>query len=503
MHLRLRATFLLSLILENASFMRFNSPRYRLMFYASSRRSHHFGPLKFKCAPRKILCNLRVFCSTQCNVPSIEYWSSDFFQKSIRVAPISLYSHRKQVISPAIDSFTSISDANQQPEIFSFAPLMKHTHRHWRYFFRLLSTRSWVYTEMTAADNIVSRESSYIDEVLRFSQQEHPIALQLGGADPAALAAAARIAVFDYGYDAVNLNCGCPSPMVSGLHAAGAAHMLNSAHAARCCAAISSAVPGPPVTVKCRTGVTFAAEGNTASRRGLETYEELQAFVERVAEEGGVRHFVVHARAALLGVGTIENRHVPPLDRDSVARLASNLPHLSFVLNGALNSPADAAAILAAAGEGGAGRVRGVMVGRAIVNHPWAWASTDPLLHGLDAPPTAASRGAALAAYLDYAADQAAQRAAVRGGAGRDSEHERRVAAPVFNLFAGEACAAPWRRTLSKLLSRGAPAHRAIAAAAAALPPDVLLAPPGAAAATLPHYSRAAPTVGQLRATIS
>ena len=408
----------------------------------------------------------------------------------------------KQFDSISPDLPLNFASFNTLPsEVFSFAPLMKHTHRHWRYFFRLLSQKSWVYTEMTAADNIISRDSAYVNNALRYSKEEHPIALQLGGADPVALAAAARIAVFDYGYDAINLNCGCPSPTVSGVHAAGAAHMLDPVHAARCCAAMVAAVPGTPVTVKCRTGVSFAAGGGgVAERRGLETYEELRRFVARVSEDGGVRRFVVHTRAALLGAGTIENRHVPPLDRCSARRLAQDLPHLSFVVNGAVSDPAAAAALLRDSDV--PGRFDGVMAGRAVVNHPWAWSLTDALLHGLPGPPpTAATRGAALAAYIHYAEAQTAERAA--SGAGRDLEFERRVAAPVFNLFAGEPCAPPWRRCLSKLLARGATAHAAIRAASAFLPAEALAVPAGSAPAELPHYARAALSVGQLRATIS
>jgi tRNA-dihydrouridine synthase A len=294
---------------------------------------------------------------------------------------------------------------------------------------------------MTAADNIISRDSAYVDNALRYNTEEHPIALQLGGADPGALAAAARIAVNDYGYDAINLNCGCPSPTVSGVHAAGASHMLDAAHTARCCAAIAAAVPATPVTVKCRTGVSFVAGAGTERRRGVETYAGLRSFVERVAGDGGVHRFVVHARPALLGAGTIENRHVPPLDRPSVHRLAADLPHLSFVLNGAVADPAAAAALLSPAADagggggesGGGGRIHGVMAGRAVVNHPWAWSRVDVVLHGCAAPPpAAATRGAALAAYTRYAEAQAAERAAGGGGgAGGDAEFARQVAVAV------------------------------------------------------------------------
>jgi tRNA-dihydrouridine synthase A len=439
--------------------------------------------------------------------------SSITSEKTIKSSPYDGSLRFTSIETPTLED---IAIFNQLPaEVFSFAPLMKHTHRHWRYFFRLLTRKSWVYTEMTSADQVVTRDAAYISQVMSFSPEEHPIALQLGGADPATLAVAARIAVRDFGYDAINLNCGCPSSAVAGLHSSGAALMLDPTHAARCCAAIVAAVPGTPVTVKCRTGVAFSSDGGIGGGGGVDpreigTYEGLRAFVQRVAEDGGVRRFAVHARAALLDAGTIDNRLVPPLNRPAVIRLAADFPALSFILNGAIADPAEAAALLAdGAGSGrgemsGRGGVQGVMVGRAIVNHPWAWATLDTLVHHLPSPPpTAATRGAALAAYADYAAAQTAARTASGGGCGGDVDFHRDLAAPVFNLLAGEPCAAAWRRSLSRMVARGAPADRAIRAAAAAVPREVLDAPAGAALAELPRYGRAPPSVGQLRPTIT
>ena len=178
--------------------------------------------------------------------------------------------------------------------------MMEWTTTHYRVFMRLLSRRTRLYTEMYVANTLL--HSPHAAAFLRFSATEHPIALQLGGSDPDALARAARMGE-DAGYDEVNLNCGCPSPRVAGKGAFGAALMFSPELVRDCCAAMSRAV-SIPVTVKCRLGAD-----------GMNSYEEFASFVATVASGGsGVTHFIVHARHCILkGLDPKANRTIPPL----------------------------------------------------------------------------------------------------------------------------------------------------------------------------------------------
>jgi tRNA-dihydrouridine synthase A len=238
------------------------------------------------------------------------------------------------------------------------APMMDWTDRHCRYLHRLFSPHALLYTEMLVAAAVVRGNA---ERLLAHSPQEHPVALQLGGCDPAELARAARIGA-DAGFCEINLNVGCPSDRVRD-GAFGACLMLRPELVAECVERMRDAVP-VPVTVKCRTGVDERAD-----------YEFFAGFVERVAAAGAAA-VIVHARAAILGgLSPKENREIPPLRHEYVHQLKRERPDLSVVLNGGLG---DAAAVLehlhgATSGSGDsleASRLDGVMLGRAAYQRP-------------------------------------------------------------------------------------------------------------------------------------
>jgi tRNA-dihydrouridine synthase len=201
--------------------------------------------------------------------------------------------------------------------------MMEITDRHFRRFLRLLTVRTTLYTEMYVAQTLL--HSPQARGYLRFSPEEHPVACQIGGSDPVALARAARI-VEEMGYDEVNLNCGCPSPRVAGKGSFGARLMFTPELVRDCVAAMRAAV-SIPVTVKCRLGAD-----------DMDSYEHFARFV-RVVAEGGCTHFIVHARKCLLkGLDPKGNRTVPPLRYAWVQRIALENPHLRISINGGLTA---------------------------------------------------------------------------------------------------------------------------------------------------------------------
>jgi tRNA-dihydrouridine synthase A len=258
-------------------------------------------------------------------------------------------------------------------KVFAIAPMMDWTDTHCRVLHRLLSQRALLYTEMVTADAVLRGDRQ---RLLGFDAQEHPVALQLGGSDPAALADAARIAE-DFGYDEVNLNVGCPSDRVqSGRF--GACLMREPALVADCMTAMRTAV-SIPVTVKCRIGVD-----------DQEPAESLRTLIGRCAD-AGVRRFAVHARKAWLeGLSPKENRDVPPLDYDLVYRVKRENPALEILLNGGIQTLDQAEAHLA--------HVDGVMLGRTAYQNPALLADIDTRFFG-DAP---RDIDAALAEWCDY-----------------------------------------------------------------------------------------------------
>ena len=249
------------------------------------------------------------------------------------------------------------------PELlrFSVAPMMDWTDRHCRVIHRLMSRRARLYTEMVTAQAVIRGDRP---RLIGFDAVEHPVALQLGGNDPALLAQAARIGA-DFGYDEINLNCGCPSDRVQG-GAFGACLMREPALVGDCVAAMKAAVT-IPVTVKCRIGVD-----------DQDPEAALDALTQAVTA-AGVDALIVHARKAWLqGLSPKENREIPPLDYDRAYRLKAAHPALPIAINGGIRAPEEWAGHLA--------HLDGVMVGREAYQNPEILLRVDPLLFGEDAP---------------------------------------------------------------------------------------------------------------------
>jgi len=265
---------------------------------------------------------------------------------------------------------------------FCVAPMMEWTDRHCRFFHRLLTRRALLYTEMLTTGAVLHGDRT---RLLRYDAAEHPLALQLGGSDPRALAASARIGA-DLGFDEINLNAGCPSDRVQDGRF-GACLMAEPALVGACVAAMKAAV-AVPVTVKCRIGIDEQ-----------DPEAALEIFAHAV-EAAGVDALVVHARKAWLkGLSPKQNREVPPLDYDRVYRLKAAHPRLPIVLNGGVASVEQALSHLA--------HVDGVMMGRAAYQEPWRLLEVDALVFG-ETPPFASAKDAAVA-LMPYIACEHAQ----------------------------------------------------------------------------------------------
>jgi tRNA-dihydrouridine synthase A len=257
----------------------------------------------------------------------------------------------------------------------SVAPMMDRTDRHLRYLLRLLAPHARLYTEMITARALLHGDA---ERLLRFDSVEHPVALQLGGSDPAELGAAAQLGV-SAGYDEINLNVGCPSDRVQA-GCFGAALMLEPKRVAECVRAMRAAVAAP-VTVKTRLGVD-----------DHDSYEFARDFISEVAA-AGCETFIVHARKAWLsGLSPRENREIPPLDYGRVYRLKREFPALRIVINGGLVTLEDSVAQLP--------HVDGVMIGRAAYQDSWLIARLDAALVG----GTPVTEAEVLAAFERYVA---------------------------------------------------------------------------------------------------
>lgn len=297
------------------------------------------------------------------------------------------------------------------PSRFSIAPMMDWTDRHCRAFHRTLTKRALLYTEMVTSAAVMHGDR---ERLLGFSPDEHPVALQLGGSDPAELAAAARIGA-DLGYDEINLNVGCPSDRVqSGRF--GACLMAEPQLVGECLAAMGAAVQ-VPVTLKCRLGID-----------DQDPEESLFATVD-AARAAGVKLVIVHARKAWLkGLSPKENREIPPLDYALVRRLKRERPDLTVILNGGL---ADLDHALAES-EG----LDGVMLGRAAYHTPALLGEVDRRLFDAAAP--VVSPREAVEAFLPYIAARLAE--GVRLAA---------MTRHILGLFHGARGARSWRRVLT------------------------------------------------------
>lgn len=304
--------------------------------------------------------------------------------------------------------------------------------RHCRFFHRLLSKKALLYTEMVNAGAIVHGGT---ERHLRFNAEEHPVALQLGGSDRDLLAQSARLGA-QWGYDEINLNCGCPSERVQ-RGAFGACLMNEPALVADCVKAMVDQV-SVPVTVKHRIGI----DQN-------EDYGFVRDFVGTVAA-AGCEVFIVHARNAWLkGLSPKENREVPPLRYGVAAQLKQDFPHLTIAINGGFTTDAAVQAQLAL--------VDGVMVGREAYHNPWWLTRWDEVFYG-DAP-CAQSRDEVEATMVDYMAREAAQY----------GTHWYAIARHMLGLRHGLRGARYWRQVWSNHRLKELPAHEVMALAAQAI----------------------------------
>ncbi|MEJ6539241.1 MAG: tRNA dihydrouridine(20/20a) synthase DusA [Halioglobus sp.] len=295
---------------------------------------------------------------------------------------------------------------------FSIAPMMDWSDHNCRYFWRLLTKQALLYTEMVTTGALIHGDRK---RFLHFNREEHPVALQLGGSDPKDLARCARWAQ-EWGYDEVNINCGCPSDRVqSGMF--GACLMGKPNLVADCVKAMMDSCD-IPVTVKHRIGIDH-----------MESYEQLLAFIEPVAV-AGCSVFIVHARKAWLqGLSPKENREIPPLNYPWVYQLKKDFPHLTIVVNGGIQTIEECQTHL--------DHVDGVMLGREAYQNPWMLAQVDEALFGMDSP--LKSRDDVIAELLPFAEQHLAQ--------GGQLNH---ITRHILGLYQGIPGARKFRRHLSE-----------------------------------------------------
>jgi tRNA-dihydrouridine synthase A len=312
------------------------------------------------------------------------------------------------------------------PRRLSVAPMMDWTDRHCRYFHRQLSRHTWLYTEMVTTGALLYGD---VARHLDFNQEEHPVALQLGGSEPADLAKSARLGQ-QWGYDEINLNCGCPSERVQ-KGAFGACLMNEPQLVADCVKAMRDAV-SIDVTVKHRIGI----DEN-------ESYDFVRDFIGTIAE-AGCTTFIVHARNAILkGLSPKENREIPPLRYEVAYQLKRDFPQLEIIINGGIKTLSEIDAHLQ--------HLDGVMIGREAYHNPYLLAAFDARYYA-DAAPMS-SRAEVLHAMLPYIHAQLAQH-------GPKGLRLNSITRHMLGLMAGIPGARAFRQALSdsKKLSQGNPA---------------------------------------------
>lgn len=296
--------------------------------------------------------------------------------------------------------------------MISVAPMLDWTDRHCRFFHRQISQHALLYTEMITTGAILFGKQDF----LAFNEAEHPVALQLGGSDPEALAKCAKLAA-ERGYDEINLNVGCPSDRVQN-GSFGACLMAEPMLVTDCVKAMQDAAPEVPVTVKTRLGIDEQ-----------DSYEFLQALLTPLAEAGCPR-VILHARKAWLkGLSPKENREIPPLDYQRVYRAKRDYPTLEIHVNGGVNNLQEAQQHLQ--------YVDGVMIGRAAYANPWLLAEVDGLLGEQSSAPSKEEVLAQMHLYIEEY---------IRAG-GRFWH----VARHMLGLYQNCPGARQWRRTLSEL----------------------------------------------------
>ena len=248
-----------------------------------------------------------------------------------------------------------------QSNRLSVAPMLDWTARHCRYFHRLLSQQTLLYTEMVTTGAILHGKGDFLE----YSEQEHPLALQLGGSNPVDLAACAKLAA-ERGYDEVNLNVGCPSDRVQNGRF-GACLMAEPELVADCVSAMKE-VTDIPITVKTRIGIDEQ-----------DSYEFLTKFISTVSEKGGCEQFTIHARKAWLsGLSPKENREIPPLDYDRAYQIKKDFSDLVIAVNGGITTLEQTKEHLH--------HLDGVMIGREAYHSPFILAEVDQQIFGLDTP---------------------------------------------------------------------------------------------------------------------
>jgi len=316
--------------------------------------------------------------------------------------------------------------------------MMDWTDRHCRYFHRLLSPHAVLYTEMVTTGAILHGDKA---RFLDFEPAEHPVVLQLGGADTKELEVSARWGA-RWGYDAINLNCGCPSDRVqSGRF--GACLMADPDHVADLVKAMVQGAEGTPVTVKCRIGI------EPKPVPGRDEYEALAEFVSKMAGAGAAE-LVLHARNAVLsGLSPKENREVPPLRHEFGYRLKQDFPDLPIVLNGGIQTLADIETHLA--------HVDGVMLGRVAYQEPYRLAEIDVALHGGALP----SRHEVVEKMLPFIEQRMTDGAPLKA-----------ITRHMLGLFQGLPGARRWRRILSEDAHRPGSGPELVRQAAMAVPLD-------------------------------
>jgi len=256
----------------------------------------------------------------------------------------------------------------------SIAPMLDWTDRHCRYFYRLMSQKTVMYTEMVTTGAILFGKGDY----LSFNDEEHPVVLQLGGSDPVAMTECAKIAE-QQGYDEININVGCPSDRVQNGRF-GACLMAEPKLVAECVEQMQNAV-SIPITVKSRIGID-----------DLDSYEFLHEFID-IVSAAGCQHFIVHARKAWLsGLSPKQNREIPPLDYHRVYQLKQDFSRLEISINGGIKSLAEANEHLT--------HIDGVMIGREIYQNPYMLTQADQAIWQQEK--TAISRGQIIEAMAEY-----------------------------------------------------------------------------------------------------
>jgi tRNA-dihydrouridine synthase A len=318
---------------------------------------------------------------------------------------------------------------SSNPWRVSVAPMMDWTDRHCRYFHRLLSKQALLYTEMVTTGALLHGD---VPRHLRFNAEEHPLALQLGGSEPADLARCAKLGQ-EWGYDEININCGCPSERVQ--RGAFGACLMNEAPLVADCVKAMVDVVDIPVTVKHRIGIDKT-----------ESYDFVRDFVGQVSE-AGCKVFIVHARNAWLkGLSPKENREVPPLRYELVYQLKRDFPHLTIAINGGITTSAQVADHL--------GQVDGVMLGREAYHNPWWLSEWDESFYG--AAPSEATRESIeenMVAYMD-------REAALHGTPWYG------IARHMLGLRHGQPGARRWRQVWSDHRLKELPARAVLAQAA-------------------------------------